>query len=253
MANELRVRSNFLGGLIEDNPLTLGATSLSSAGLAAMQAIGSTQHMVLVLDPDGVGGNPEIVWVTAHTAAATTATILRGQEGTAARAHERDMPWVHGPTIKDFDGAGGGAGLIGFTSYNPGTLLSVAATSATFVDVDATNLVVGFTAPPGGRVLMSLTGFANIAGTGNVLAWNVRDGGGDVAGTRAAIMYYAIAGATPDVEIRACHRFAVSGLTPGAAYSYKWGHARTAGAGSALTQCGSTIGPAVMEVWAVNL
>lgn len=103
MANELRVRQNFLGGLIEDNPLTSGATTLTSAALAAMVAIGSASHMPIVLDPDGVGGEPEIVWVTAHTAAATTATILRGQEGTTARAHNRDVPWSHGPTKKDGD------------------------------------------------------------------------------------------------------------------------------------------------------
>lgn len=102
MANELRVRANFLGGLTEDNPLASGATVLTSAGLASLPAIGSTQHMVLILDPDGVGGNPEIIYVVAHTAAATAATILRGQESTVARAHARDTPWIHGPTVVDF-------------------------------------------------------------------------------------------------------------------------------------------------------
>ena len=101
MANELRVRQNFLGGIIEDNPLTSGATTLTSAALAAMVAIGSTQHLAITLDPDGLYGEPEIVWVTAHTAAATTATILRGQEGTTARAHYRDVRWSHGPTTRD--------------------------------------------------------------------------------------------------------------------------------------------------------
>lgn len=102
MANELRVRSNFAGGLVEDNPLSSSATTLTSAGLAAVPAIASTQHLALIIDPDAVGGNPEIVFVTAHTALATTATIVKGQEGTAARAHLRDTPWVHGPTASDF-------------------------------------------------------------------------------------------------------------------------------------------------------
>lgn len=102
MANELRVRAGFAGGLVEDNPLSAAATTLSSAGLAAIPAISSTQHMAIILDPDGINGNPEIAYITGHVAAATTATILRGQESTVARAHDRDTPWVHGPTVLDF-------------------------------------------------------------------------------------------------------------------------------------------------------
>lgn len=99
MANELRVRANFIAGLIEDNPLTAAATTLTSADLASLPAIGATEHAVIVLDPDGT---PEIVYVTAHTAAATTATILRAQEGTVAVEHLRDTPWIHGPVTSDF-------------------------------------------------------------------------------------------------------------------------------------------------------
>jgi len=106
MANELRVRANFLGGLVEDNPLTSGSATLTSAGLASVPAIGSTQHFPITLDPDGVGGAPEIIYITAHTAAATTATIVRGQESTTGRAHAQDTPWVHGPTAYDFVGSG---------------------------------------------------------------------------------------------------------------------------------------------------
>lgn len=102
MANEIRVRQNYLGGYIEDNPLLVGATTLTSASLAAMVAIGSTQHMPLTLDPDGLYGEPEVVYVTAHTATATTATILRAQESSTARQHQQDVPWVHGPTADDF-------------------------------------------------------------------------------------------------------------------------------------------------------
>jgi hypothetical protein len=126
MANELRVRTNFAGGLVEDNPLSSTATTLTSAGLASLPAITSTQHTVLIIDPDAVGGNPEIVYVTAHTALATTATIVRGQEGTIAREHLRDTPWVHGPTIYDFRSVlarqGGSStvwGTNGTTNYVP--------------------------------------------------------------------------------------------------------------------------------------
>lgn len=102
MPNEKRSRTNFLGGLVEDNPLTNVAVLLTSASLASLPLIDTTNHAVVILDPDGVGGAPEIVYVTAHAAAATTATILRAQEGTAARAHLRDVPWIHGSTKRDF-------------------------------------------------------------------------------------------------------------------------------------------------------
>jgi hypothetical protein len=96
MANELRRHQNFIGGLVEDNPLTVGATTLTSAGLADVTGgVGSTQHLAIVLDPDGVDGDPEVVWVTALTGGAGSATIARGKEGTVARQHDMDTPWVH--------------------------------------------------------------------------------------------------------------------------------------------------------------
>jgi hypothetical protein len=57
---------------------------------------------VIVFDPDGYGGNPEIAYLTGHTTSAGTATILRGQEGSTARAHLQDTPWVHSATTYDF-------------------------------------------------------------------------------------------------------------------------------------------------------
>ena len=105
MANELRTRTNFVGGLVEDNPLTNVATTLTSAGLAALPVIDTTNHAALILDPDGIHGAPEIVWVTAHSASSTTATILRAQESTSARQHLRDTYWVHTATVRDFEGA----------------------------------------------------------------------------------------------------------------------------------------------------
>lgn len=102
MANELELRQNGIGGLVEDNPLTNVATTPTSAGLAAMNAVTSTSFMWVVIDPDGIGGAPEHVKVTAHSAGATTATILRGQGGTTAREHAAGTPWIHGPVADDF-------------------------------------------------------------------------------------------------------------------------------------------------------
>lgn len=102
MANELVLRNNFVGGLVEDNPLIASGTSFTSAALAALGVVDATNHATLIFDPDGVAGPPEIIWVVVHTAAATTATIQRAQESTSARNHNIDTPWIHAPTAADY-------------------------------------------------------------------------------------------------------------------------------------------------------
>ena len=98
-----RIKTAFLSGTITDNPLTNVATTINSAALANLPAIASPDIAVLVLDPAGSAGAPEVVWVTAHTGSATSATISRAQEGTSAREHASTIPWVHGPTILDLN------------------------------------------------------------------------------------------------------------------------------------------------------
>jgi len=98
----LRLQQNFLGGET-DTALTDVATTLSSPALAAMVAVTAPDTMDVVLDPDGIGGAPEIVTVTAHTAASTTATITRGSESTTARAHATGVEWVQAFTTGAWD------------------------------------------------------------------------------------------------------------------------------------------------------
>ncbi len=131
MANEKRLRAGFLGGLVEDNPLAAATTTLTSGGLAAAPVVDSTNHLAIVLDPDGLFGAPEIAYITAHTAAAVTATVARGQEGTTARDHQRDMPWLHGPTTRDY--------LRRQSAMITGAL-NITTTSTTLTPVDSTNL-----------------------------------------------------------------------------------------------------------------
>lgn len=92
-----RVRTNNVFGTITDNPLTNVATTMNSAGLANLAAVTAPDTALITLDPNRVSGAPEIVLVTAHTAAATSATIVRGDFGTAARQHALGTEWVHGP------------------------------------------------------------------------------------------------------------------------------------------------------------
>lgn len=95
-----RIRANNVFGATTNNPLAIGGTTLNSAGLANLPAV-SGDHAVIVLDPLRTAGAPEIVIVTAHTGAATSATITRGAYGTAARSHASGTLWVHAPTIDD--------------------------------------------------------------------------------------------------------------------------------------------------------
>ena len=99
-----RSRTAFLSGTITDNPLSAAATTINSAALANLPAIASPDIAVLVLDPAGSAGAPEVVYVTAHTGSATSATISRAQEGSSAREHASTIPWVHGPTTYDLKG-----------------------------------------------------------------------------------------------------------------------------------------------------
>lgn len=93
-----RLKLNFQAGTITDNPLAIGATTINSAEFASIPAIAASPNadiLAIVLDPDAVNGAPEIVWITSHTASATSAPVLRGQEGTTARQHPQGTKWVH--------------------------------------------------------------------------------------------------------------------------------------------------------------
>lgn len=99
-----RIRSNFQNGTITDNPLAIAATSVNSAEFASLPVVTAPDLLAVTLDAEGT--TPEIVHITAHTASATVATIVRGQEGTAAKAHAQNASWVHASTARD---AGSGA------------------------------------------------------------------------------------------------------------------------------------------------
>lgn len=96
--------ANHLSGTTTDNPLSSGATTVNSAGFASLPVVGSPDTMWLVLDPTGVNGAPEIVQITAHTAAATSITVTRAQQSTTARSHPSGTSWVVAVTKDDLDG-----------------------------------------------------------------------------------------------------------------------------------------------------
>lgn len=97
------IYANLQGGTITDNPLLVGATTISSAAFATLPEVVAPDVMYLTLDPTGVAGAPEIVQVTAHTAAATSATIVRARQSTTAREHLAATIWLHALTKADID------------------------------------------------------------------------------------------------------------------------------------------------------
>lgn len=151
-------------------------------------------------------------------------------------------------------GTGGGGstgGILAVTSYNPGTLASYsrAGSSASYADIDATNLAVTFTAPSSGDVLVRLTGLCGISsGASNQVFWNLRESTSDLAGTDAQIVNAAAVSNT--MKSHAC---VVTGLTAGNSYTYKWGWKPTGSGGTGQINffAGSGGGPATMEVHAL--
>lgn len=140
-----------------------------------------------------------------------------------------------------------GAGrLLNVTAYNPGSSVSTQTSSNTDADLDATNLTITFVVPPSGAVLVRLTAVAVVDNAAAALRWGLRTTGG-VNVARGIVT-------SNTDQLRCSIVFAVSGLTPGASQTYRWGVGVTSNNGfTRYGDAGTTVnlwGPAVMEVWA---
>jgi hypothetical protein len=136
-------------------------------------------------------------------------------------------------------------------SQNPGTIAAFSTTSATLVDVDAASLVVTFTAPPSGRVMVTLSAVTAIASSAvaATIRFGLREGAAIVTGSDTLVDTYDPA-ADPFVNRRRTAEMVVSGLTIGASYTYKFAWAVTAASGTktAYMDVGGTAGAAIMKV-----
>jgi hypothetical protein len=85
------------------NPITLttsGAVTATWASAPAnMPTVASPNILKVVVEPNTAA--EEIIYVTAYTAGATSATVTRAQEGSPGNLHTA-KPWAHGPTAADF-------------------------------------------------------------------------------------------------------------------------------------------------------
>jgi hypothetical protein len=156
VANEIRSRTNLVSGTLSV-ALAAGDVTMSAAGLANLPVIGATNHAVIVIEN-------EIIYVTAHTAAATTATILRAQEGTSAASHALNTAWVHGSVVSDFDS------VLGYAQVT-------AIQSGITTVVDLTSLTVTVTVPYAAhRVKISAHCLCDSSVAGDVANVSIQEG-----------------------------------------------------------------------------
>jgi hypothetical protein len=126
MADEKRVRLNTQSGTLGAQ-LTAAGTTITFAVAPDFATLASDEHIALIVEN-------EVVYMTAYTAAATTGTVARAQEGTADVTHVNGSVWEHGPTIRDIS-----VGRVAFATRTAGDV----AVGTTFAAVDsATDLVL---------------------------------------------------------------------------------------------------------------
>lgn len=150
------------------------------------------------------------------------------------------------------DGGAGAVGLLAVAQYLPASVETKSTTSTTPTDADASNMLVTFTVPPSGEVLIRLTANGrNTSTTGSHEAyWSVIEGSTMIAEGFVAQANGNI-GNGPAVALY------VTGLTAGDSKTYKWGH-RVKGGGTSSIFVGESSAtpnyeiPAIMEVWAVS-
>lgn len=95
-----RVPKDYFFGTLTANA-ALSDTSLVSAEFAALSTSYGADWVLPLTLHDPVLKVYEVVWVTGHASSSTTVTVLRGKEGTAARAWPSGTQVLCAPTQRD--------------------------------------------------------------------------------------------------------------------------------------------------------
>lgn len=99
-----RRRYNAQDGALTSQLALAGTTMTDTVKLPGLPVVTAPDVVVVIFNTDEKQtGAPEIAYITAHTAAASTATVLRAREGTAALLWPVGTKWEHGPTASDFE------------------------------------------------------------------------------------------------------------------------------------------------------
>lgn len=167
----------------------------------------------------------------------TTQNVSTSKHGYAPKAPNDATKYLDGTGAYSVPaGSGGSNPLLAIMAYN-GTITPTT-TSASFVDVDATNLKVTFTAPASGNVLVVLSAVGSMSG-GGYQAWSVRE-----STTNLSTGSVAIVGNSNSMY---SVRLYITGISAGA-HTYKW--AWLANTSTARIFADAVDGYATMEVWA---
>jgi hypothetical protein len=173
MTAAIEVRYNNISGTVGSGGMSSSTTVMPFATVPGFPTIASPYFAKIEIDP-GLS-TYEIVYLSPYTSGASTGTVLRGQEGTAAVSHSAGATWIHGSTAYDFAAVPGADpyGVLDSTAAIQSAInnsfngLSVVLPPGIFLIGTYGAGLVGnffFGAGPGPTVLRAASGF-----TGNVI------------------------------------------------------------------------------------
>lgn len=106
MANEMRIRRNFMYGTLVSTFINVGDVALQDASFTSLPAVPATAHMAITFE-DIATHAFEIMYVIQHTAGSDKILVKRAQEGTVQSTWAAPTnKWVHCPTQRDWQGVG---------------------------------------------------------------------------------------------------------------------------------------------------
>ncbi|GAA0632141.1 hypothetical protein GCM10010174_61420 [Kutzneria viridogrisea] len=92
-----RAPGDFLFGTLSV-AAALGDTTIQSSAFASLGTGYSTSIVLPIVLLNTSAGTREVVWITGHTSASTSVTVIRGKENTTAQAWASGTQWICAPT-----------------------------------------------------------------------------------------------------------------------------------------------------------
>lgn len=100
MTYEFRNPLDFTFGTLS-TAAAISDTTLSSADFSPLGSGYTTSNYLPIVLLNPATKTHEKVWITAHTAASTSVTVVRGRESTSAQAWPSGTQWIVAPTARD--------------------------------------------------------------------------------------------------------------------------------------------------------
>lgn len=139
--------------------------------------------------------------------------------------------------------SGTSVGTLTSVAYNP-AVQETKSTNSTAgpVDLDATNLIVTFTVPASGIVIIEMSAWVQV-NSSCAAAWTLMEGASEVTGARQDVIFN-----MSTVQQRCTYLAKFTGLTPGASKTWKWAQLITFSTGTVSTKVGGVSGQGIIEV-----